>query len=205
MAQTKTRRSGSSAGSSRRNGSSPSRGRSPARRAPTRTRAASSSRRSSNARSSPRSRSNASRAGKARSRSTSRPSTNGVSGAISGIGSSIGSAVGKAGDSVGTVAQRAKTPALVGTAAAAGLAGGVALRSRMLSRPKLAGIPLKRNGAFKSVAREMQEVGKEIGRTGFRLGVGDVNMEVQRGGRKENRDSPLEVLLHSLTSRRSRR
>ena len=97
-------------------------------------------------------------------------------------------------------------PALVGTAAAAGLAGGVALRSRMLSRPKVAGVPLRRrNGTFKSVAREMQEVGKEIGKTGFRLGVGDVNMEVQRGGRKENRDSPLEVLLHSLTSRRSKR
>ena len=60
-------------------------------------------------------------------------------------------------------------PALVGTAAAAGLAGGVALRSRMLSRPKIAGVPLpRRNGTFKSVAREMQEVGKEIGRTGFR-------------------------------------
>ena len=125
---------------------------------------------------------------------------------ITDIGSSIGSAVEKAGSSVGTVAQRAKTPALVGTAAAAGLAGGVALRSRMLSRPKVAGVPLRRrNGAFKSVAHEMQQVGKEIGKTGFRLGVGDVNMEVQRGGRKENRDSPLEVLLHSLTSRRSKR
>jgi hypothetical protein len=52
----------------------------------------------------------------------------------------------------------------------------------------------------------MQQVGKEIGKAGFRLGVGDVDMEVQRGrNHKENRDSPLEVLLHSLTSRRSRR
>lgn len=60
-------------------------------------------------------------------------------------------------------------------------------------------------GAFKSVAHEMQQVGKEIGKTGFRLGVGDVSMEVKSGGGKEQRDSPLEVLLHGLTNRRSKR
>jgi hypothetical protein len=122
--------------------------------------------------------------------------------------------VGKAGNSVGTVAQKAKMPALVGTAAAAGLAGGIALGSRMLSRPKVAGVPLRRSralksvtggsGAFKSVAHEVQQVGKEIGKAGFRLGVGDVSMEVQRG-RKEQRDSPLEVLLNGLTNRRAKR
>lgn len=143
---------------------------------------------------------------------------------LTGVGDSIGSAAGKAGESVGTVAKKAKTPALVGTMAAAGLAGGVALGSRMLSRPKVAGIPGRRtrgsrvlksmpngSGAFKSVAREVQELGKGIGKAGFRLGVGDVSMEVQRGrmevqkGRKEQRDSPLEVLLHGLTNRRSKR
>jgi hypothetical protein len=60
------------------------------------------------------------------------------------------------------------------------------------------------SGTLKSVAHEMQELGKEIGKAGFRLGVGDVNMEVQRGG-KQHRDSPLEVLLHGLTNRRSKR
>jgi len=100
-------------------------------------------------------------------------------------------------------------------AAAAGLAGGIALGSRMLSRPKTSGVPtgrsraLKavtgRSGALKSVAREVQEVGKEIGKAGFRLGVGDVSMEVQSGRKKEQRDSPLEVLLHGLTNRRSKR
>jgi hypothetical protein len=205
VAQTKTRRSAKSAGSTRSNSNSPSRRHGSARRAPTRSpRASSSSRRSSNARRSPRSRSSANGAGKTRTRSASRPSTNGVTGTITGVGSSIGSAVEKAGNSVGTLAQRAKMPALVGTAAAAGLAGGVALRSRMLSRPKVAGIPVRRrSGVFTSVAHEMQQVGKEIGKAGFRLGVGDVNMEVHRG-RKENRDSPLEVLLRGLTSRRSK-
>jgi hypothetical protein len=137
-----------------------------------------------------------------------------VSGTLTGVGDSIGSAVGKAGESVGTVAQKAKTPALVGTAAAAGLAGGIALGARMLSRPKGPRMPggrsgaLKsvtgRSGAFKSLAHEAREVGREIGKTGFRLGVGDVSMEVQKG-RKEQRDSPLEVLLHGLTSRRAKR
>ena len=97
-------------------------------------------------------------------------------------------------------------PALVGTAAAAGLAGGLALGARMLSEPEGSRRPGQAlaAGAFKSVAHEMQQVGKEIGKAGFRLGVGDVNMEVQRG-RKEKRDSPLEVLLNGLTNRRSKR
>ena len=129
-----------------------------------------------------------------------------MTGTLTGVGDSIGSAVGKAGDSAGTVARKAGTPALVGTAAAAGLAGGLALGARMLSKPEgLPVSPVRRgSGALKSVVHEMQQVGKEIGKAGFRLGVGDVNMEVQRG-RKEQRDSPLEVLLHGLTNRRSKR
>ena len=128
-----------------------------------------------------------------------------MTGTLTGVGDSIGSAVGKAGDSAGTVARKAGTPALIGTAAAAGLAGGLALGARMLSNQKGAGIPVRRgSGALKSVAHEMQQVGKEIGQAGFRLGVGDVNMEVQKG-RKEQRDSPLEVLLNGLTNRRSKR
>jgi hypothetical protein len=127
-----------------------------------------------------------------------------MTGTLTGVGDSIGSAVGKAGNSVGTVAQKAKTPAMVGTAAAAGLAGGIALGARVLSRPKGPRIPTGRGGAFKSLAHEMQEVGKEIGKSGFRLGVGDVSMEVQKG-RKEQRDSPLEVRLNGLTNRRSKR
>jgi len=200
MAQAKTRASRSAAGSTRRKASSPSSRRSSAKRASTRSqRSASRPRRSLNTVSSPRSRSNGSGPRKSTQRSSSRQSKNGVTGTITDVGSSIGSAVGKAGDSVGGVAQRAKLPALVGTAAAAGLAGGVAL-----SRKGAGLSPRRRNGVLKSVAHEVQQVGREIGKTGLRLGVGDVNMEVQKG-RKENRDSPLEVLLNGLTSRRSKR
>jgi hypothetical protein len=93
---------------------------------------------------------------------------------------------------------------MVGTAAAAGLAGGLALRSRN-SRRKVAGIPIGRSVPLRSVLKEAQHVGKEIGKAGFRLGVGDVNMEVQQG-RKDSakRDSPLEVLINGLTARREK-
>jgi hypothetical protein len=67
-------------------------------------------------------------------------------------------------------------------------------------------MPSMRNGALKSVANEVQQVGKEIGKAGFRMGVGDVSMEVQSGRKRtDTRDSPLEVLLHGLTARRSKR
>jgi hypothetical protein len=66
--------------------------------------------------------------------------------------------------------------------------------------------PSVRGDTFKSVARDVQHLGKEIAKSGFRLGIGDVSMEVQKGqGNKDNRDSPLEVLIKGLTSRRAKR
>ena len=88
---------------------------------------------------------------------------------------------------------------MVGGVAAAGLAGGLALRSRMAPR-KVAGIPVGRS-PLKSVVKEAQQVGKEIGKAGFRVGLGDVNMEVKSRNKSEKRDSPLEVLIKGLTSR----
>jgi hypothetical protein len=127
---------------------------------------------------------------------------------LNGVGDSVGSAAEKVGGTVSSAADKAKVPALVGTVAAAGIMGGV-LGTRALSRGKSTSkIPMPKvgNGVFKSVAHEVQEVGKEIGKAGFRLGVGDVSMEVQKGkGSKDTRDSPLEVLLHGLTQRRSKR
>ena len=139
-----------------------------------------------------------------------------MTGAIGGVGSSVGSTVGKAGQSVGSTvakagqsvgsaAQKAKVPALIGTAAAAGVAGGLALRSRMSPRRKLVRMPTGRNKPLKSVVREAQHVGKEIGKSGFRVGVGDVSMEVQSGRNSQKRDSPLEVLIKGLTSRHTTR
>jgi hypothetical protein len=127
---------------------------------------------------------------------------------LSGVGDSVGSATEKVGGTVSTVADKVKVPALVGTVAAAGLLGG-ALGSRALSRGRGTSkvpLPNMRGGMLKSVAHEVQEVGKEIGKAGFRMGVGDVSMEVQSGrGKKDARDSPIEVLLKGLTQRRSNR
>ena len=132
-----------------------------------------------------------------------------MTGALSGVGDNVGSAAEKVGDTVGTAAGKAKVPALVGTAAAAGIVGGLALGSRVLSRGKASSkvpVPNMRGGAFKSLATEVSNVGKEISKAGFRLGVGDLDMEVQRGKRsKDTRDSPLEVLINGLTARRSKR
>jgi hypothetical protein len=59
---------------------------------------------------------------------------------------------------------------------------------------------------LRSVADEVGHVGKEIGKTGFRLGVGDVNMEIKRGRNgAHDWQSPIEALLTALTSRRSKR
>ena len=127
---------------------------------------------------------------------------------MNGVGDTVGSAAEKVGSTASTVADKAKVPALVGTVAAAGIVGGV-LGSRALSRGKTSNkvpMPKMPSGVFKSVAHEVQEMGKEIGKAGFRMGVGDVSMEVQSGQKnKDSRDSPLEVLLKGLTQRRSNR
>lgn len=125
------------------------------------------------------------------------------------VGGTVGTAAEKVGGTVGTAAQKAKVPALVGTVGAAGLAGGIALGARMLGNGKRSSripVPRMRRGSFKSVAHEMQQVGREITKAGFHVGVGDVSMEVQKGKRsKDTRDSPLEVLINGLTARRSKR
>jgi hypothetical protein len=75
----------------------------------------------------------------------------------------------------------------------------------MAPKRRIAGIPVGRNRPLKSVMKEAQHVGKELGKTGFRFGVGDVSMEVQSGSNGPKRDSPVEVLLKALTARREAR
>ena len=72
----------------------------------------------------------------------------------------------------------------------------------MFSQRRVAeALPIGGSHPLKSVVREAQSVGKEIGKAGFRVGLGDVNMEVKSGNRSQKRDSPLEVLIKGLTSR----
>jgi hypothetical protein len=129
------------------------------------------------------------------------------------VGESIGSTAGKVGGTIGSAASKAKVPALVGTAAAAGLAGGMALRALggssrrpiVGSRRPLIGARRPSGGGkiLKTVVGEVENAGKQLGKTGVRVGVGDVDMEVRSGNRRRRRsvDSPLEVLLKGLTDR----
>jgi hypothetical protein len=105
---------------------------------------------------------------------------------------------------VGTVARKAKVPALVGTTAAAAIAGGVALGSRLSNRGHHgSSVPGR---ALHSTADQFSRISKEIGRAGLRVGIGEVDLEVRKSGHdSESRQSPLEALVTALTSRRSDR
>ena len=120
--------------------------------------------------------------------------------------SSVGSGVSSGASSVGSAVGKAKGPALVGTAAAAGLAGGVALGSKLMNGRKSPAQRFSRgrSNLMKAVAREAGVVGKEVRRQGFHVGVGDLAMDVHRREGDRRRRSPVEVLLQSLTERRSK-
>jgi hypothetical protein len=115
---------------------------------------------------------------------------NGLVGTLRGVGSTVG-----------TAAEKAGVPALVGTATAAAIAGGVAMRSRSTTRGST--MPAR---ALRSTADEVAKIGKEVGRAGLRIGVGEVDLEVRKsGGDSKSRQSPIEGLLTALTSRRAAR
>jgi hypothetical protein len=63
----------------------------------------------------------------------------------------------------------------------------------------------RRSGVMKAVAREAGHVGREVRKNGIQVGVGDLSMDLHRRDQQgRQRRSPVEVLLHSLTDRRSK-
>ena len=132
-------------------------------------------------------------------------------------GTAASSAVAKAkeaGDSVATAARRAKGPVLAAGAAAAGLAGGLALGSRVTSkrrglgvllapRRKVLGVPLGRKHGVVRTAEALGQVAR-----GLRSATNQVSAttedvhEIREQLDKANRQSPLEVVLDGLTHRR---
>ena len=107
-----------------------------------------------------------------------------------------GHSVGDAASSVGRVASKAKTPLLAGSAAVAGVAGGIALgrnsKSR-LRRPKV-----------KIDSHDLAKAAKEVGQ--FGVDVGQLAAELRRNreaahGHGAKKRSPIEVVLEGLTSR----
>jgi hypothetical protein len=119
-------------------------------------------------------------------------------------GSSAASKARDAGESVTDAARSAKGPLLTAGVAAAGLAGGMALGSRLASkRRKILGLPIgpKRRsavtaGAMVKAARGLGSAARQASRT-----TDDVR-DIRELLDQANRRSPIEIVLDGLTHRR---
>jgi hypothetical protein len=124
--------------------------------------------------------------------------------AVSANGSGGAAKAKEAGESVATAARTAKGPAIAAGATVAGLAGGLALGSRMGSRRrKVLGLPL---GRKRPIARAAEALGRVALELGSAAGQAAATTEELRQVREQldraNRRSPVEVLLDGLTHRR---
>jgi hypothetical protein len=96
------------------------------------------------------------------------------------------------------LAERAKGPALAGSAAVAGLAAGTLLgwKRRARRRPRVLGLPLPRGSELKSGAEQAARAGRWVASV-----QRDVRA-VREQAELAQHQSPIEVLLSGLTSRR---
>jgi hypothetical protein len=118
------------------------------------------------------------------------------------------------GDSIATAARKARGPALAAGAAAAGLAGGLALGSRATSkrrgmsallapRRRVLGVPAGRKNGVVRTAKALGQVARELSSATNQVSVTtDEIRQVREQLDKANRRSPLEVVLDGLTHRR---
>jgi hypothetical protein len=128
-----------------------------------------------------------------------------------------GGAVAKAKDAGGAVtstARRARGPILTAGVAAASLAGGLAMGSRMASkrrgvgallRPqrKVLGVPVGPKNGLVKTAEVLGRAAKELGSATNRVsGTTDDVRQIREQLEMANRRSPLEVVLDGLTHRR---
>ncbi len=109
-----------------------------------------------------------------------------------------------AGDSVGTAARSAKGPLFTASVAAAGLAGGMALGSRMASkRRKILGVPVGRKSGLVVVAGALGKAARGLGSATKQASTATDDIhEIREQLDRANRQSPIEVLLNGLTHRR---
>ncbi|HEX5711838.1 MAG TPA: hypothetical protein VFX85_00825 [Solirubrobacterales bacterium] len=108
-----------------------------------------------------------------------------------------GGAVGNAAGKVGHAAAKAKVPLMAGSAALAGIAGGIALGNRQTHR--------HHNGIAGLKSKDLAKAAKKAGGAGLR--VGELALEGRRAREARNGNggahrSPVEVVLQGLTSRR---
>jgi hypothetical protein len=120
----------------------------------------------------------------------------------------------EAGSSVATAARKVKRPLLTAGATAAGLAGGLALGSRMTSkrrglgavlapRPKVLGVPVGRKHGVVRTAEALGQVARQLSSATNQIsGTADDVRQIREQLDKANRQSPLEVVLDGLTHRR---
>lgn len=128
--------------------------------------------------------------------------------------SSAGAKVKGAGGAVASTARRVRVPALAAGATAVGLAGGMALGSRMASkrrglgallapRPRVFGVPI---GAKSGLARTAEVVGtatKGLSSVTSQLSdTRDEARQIREQLEMTNKRSPIEVVLDGLTHRR---
>lgn len=111
---------------------------------------------------------------------------------------SSGRSNGSAPQALAYAARRTKGPALASGVAMAGLAVGTALGSKLRShrRPQLLGVPMPRASELKSGAKQAARAGRWVAET-----QDDVRA-VREQAQESRRQSPIEVLLTGLTSRR---
>ena len=120
----------------------------------------------------------------------------------------------EAGDSVITAARRARGPVLAAGATAAGVAGGLALGSRLNSkrgglgallapRRRILGVPVGRKSGLARTAEALGEVAKELRSASDQASrtTEDVH-QIRDTLEASNRRSPVEVVLDGLTHRR---
>ena len=122
----------------------------------------------------------------------------------SGTANKVVSKAKDAGDSVGSAARSARGPLLTAGVAAAGLAGGMALGSRMASkRRRILGVPIGRKRGLVVVAGIMGKAARELGSATKQASraTDDIH-ELREQLDRANRQSPIEVLLNGLTHRR---
>jgi hypothetical protein len=103
---------------------------------------------------------------------------------------------------VSSVASKVKVPVLAAGAALAGLAGGMAMQSKRVSRREILGVRLG-NGTG-NVGKNLVGAGKSVGRVSENLGQFAAEMRKTREAidSPAKHRSPIEVVLQALTARR---
>lgn len=131
-------------------------------------------------------------------------SHNGVSSGIEGGAKAARDAVRSVGKDAAHAASKAKLPLLAGGAALVGTVGGVVIGSTH-SGDKVLGVSLPKRRRAKINSKDLAKAAREVGRFGDH--VGELGAELRRvrqglANDDQRQNSPLEVLLRGLTTRR---